>query len=70
MVHMQKTETYQYFSLSLLALNADLSNVLVIGSDGDITLKKGFSSSFPIAAMVYCKGHVEQDIRRKLRDLE
>ena len=70
MVHMQKkAETYQYFSSSLVSLNADLSNVVAIGSDRDVALRKGFSSSFPIATMVYCKGHVEQDIRRKLRDL-
>ena len=69
-VHMQKkAETYQYFSSSLVSLNADLSNVLAIGSDKDVALRKGFSSSFPIATMVYCNGHVEQDICRKLRDL-
>lgn len=65
----KKAETYQYFSSSLVSLNADLSNVVAIGSDRDVALRKGFSSSFPIATMVYCKGHVEQDIHRKLRDL-
>ena len=52
-----------------MSLNGDLSNVVAIGSDRDVALRKGFSSSFPIATMVYCKGHVEQVIRRKLRDL-
>lgn len=70
MVHMQKkVETYQHFLSLLVSLNADLSNVLVIGSDRDVALRKGFSSSFPIATMVYCKGHIEQDIQRKLGDL-
>ena len=70
MVHMQKkAETYQYFLSLLVSLNTDLSNVLAIGSDRDVALRKGFSSSFPIATMVYCKGHVEQDIQRKWGDL-
>ena len=70
MVHMQKkAQTYRYFLSLLVSLNADLSNVLAIGSDRDVAPRKRFSSSFPIATMVYCKGHVEQDIQRKLGDL-
>lgn len=65
----KKAQTYRYFLSLLVSLNADLSNVLAIGSDRDVALRKRFSSSFPIATMVYCKGHVEQDIQRKLGDL-
>ena len=32
-------------------------------------MRKGFSSFFPIATQLSCKGHLEQDIRRKMRDL-
>ena len=52
-----------------MSLNGDLSNVVAIVSDRDVALRKGFSSSFPIATMVYCKGHVEQDTQRKWGDL-
>lgn len=70
MIHKQtKAESFKYFGLSLVSLDADLSNILAIGSDRDVALRKGFSSSFPIASWLYCKGHLEQDIRRKIREL-
>ena len=40
-----------------------------MGSDRDAVLRKGFSSFFPTASQLCCKGHLEKDIRRKMRDL-
>ena len=58
MIHMQrKRETYQYFGSSLVSLKGDLSNVQAIGADRDIAL------------LLCCKGHVEQDIRKKMTTL-
>lgn len=70
MIHMQtKAESYKFFGSSLVSLDDELSNILAIGSDRDAALRKGFSSFFPIATQLCCKGHLEQDIRRKMRDL-
>ena len=64
-----KAERYKFFGSSLVSLDDELSNILAIGSDRDTALRKGFSSFFPIATQLCCKGHLEQDIRRKMRDL-
>ena len=64
-----KAESFKYFGLSLVSLDDGLSNILAIGSDRDVALRQGISSSFPIASWLYCKGHLEQDIRRKIREL-
>ena len=70
MIHMQtKAESYKFFGSSIVSLDDELSNILAIGSDRDVALRKGFSSCFPIATQLCCKGHLEQDIRRKMRDL-
>ena len=69
-IHMQtKAESYKFFGSSIVSLDDELSNILAIGSDRDVALRKGFSSCFPIATQLCCKGHLEQDIRRKMRDL-
>ena len=70
MIHMQtKAESYKFFGSSIVSLDDELSNILAIGSDRNVALRKGFSSCFPIATQLCCKGHLEQDIRRKMRDL-
>ena len=70
MIHMQtKAESYKFFGSSIVSLDDELSNILAIGSDRDVALRKGFSSCFPIATQLCCKGHLEQDIRRTMRDL-
>ena len=69
-IHMQtKAESYKFFGSSIVSLDDELSNILAIGSDRNVALRKGFSSCFPIATQLCCKGHLEQDIRRKMRDL-
>ena len=70
MIHMQtKAESYKFFGSSIVSFNDELSSILAIGSDRDVALRKGFSSCFPIATQLCCKGHLEQDIRGKMRDL-
>ena len=70
MIHMQtKAESYKFFGSSIVSLDDELSNILAIGSDRNVALRKGFSSCFPIATQLCCKGHLEQDIRHKMRDL-
>ena len=70
MIHMQtKAESYKFFGSSIVSLDDELSNILAIGSDRDVALRKGFSSCFPITTQLCCKGHLEQDIRRTMRDL-
>ena len=70
MIHMQtKAESYKFFGSSIVSLDDELSNILAIGSDRDVALRKGFPSCFPIATQLCCKGHLEQDIRHKMRDL-
>ena len=64
-----KAESYKFFASSLVSLDDELTNILAIGSDRDIALRKGFSSFFPISKQLCCKGHLERDIRRKMRDL-
>ena len=69
MIHMQtKAESYKFFASSLVSLDDELTNILAIGSDRDVALRKGFSSFFPISTQLCCKGHLEQHIRRKMRD--
>ena len=70
MIHMQtKAESYKFFGSSIVSLDDELSNIPAIGSDRNVALREGFSSCFPIATHLCCKGHLEQDIRRKMRDL-
>lgn len=70
MIHMQtKAESYKFFGSSPVSLDDELSNIMAIGSDRDAALRKGFSSFFPIGTQLSYKGHLEQDIRRKMRDL-
>ena len=45
MIHMQtKAESYKFFGSSIVSLDDELSNILAIGSDRDVALRKGFSS--------------------------
>ena len=64
MIHMQTKAVRRFVSL-----DDERSNTVAIGSDRDVALRKGFWSCFLIATQLCCKGHLEQDIRRKLRDL-
>ena len=59
MIHMQtKAESYKFFGSLLVSLDDELSNILAIGSDRDTALRKEFSSFFPIATQLCCKGHL------------
>ena len=70
MIHMQtKAESYKIFGSLIVSLDDELSNILAIGSDRDVALRKGFSSCFRIAKQLCCKGHLGQDIRRKMTKL-
>lgn len=62
--------TFQYFGNTLVELEPSLSDVLFIGSDRDAAIDKGFKQPFPIATLLACKTHVEDNIKTKLRDLE
>ena len=52
-IHMEtKAESYKFFGSSIVSLDDELSNILAIGSDRDVVLRKGFSSCFPIATQL------------------
>ena len=48
MIHMQtKAESYKFFGSSIVSLDDELSNILAIGSDRDVALRKRIFILFP-----------------------
>ena len=62
-------KTFQYFGNTLLECDRGLIDVMAIGSDRDPAMDKGFCQTFPIASLLACKKHVEDNIRVKLKAL-
>lgn len=50
-------------------MDRDLIDIMAIGSDRDASIHKGFSQTFPLAELLACQKHVEDNIKRKLKDL-
>ena len=65
----QDESVFCYFAQTIIACKNDLKSVLFVGSDRDRALINGMSNHFLIATNLYCKKHVEDDIRRKLATL-
>ena len=70
LVHTRKdVETFSYFGSTLTGLEPELRNIRFLGSDREYAVEKGMSTHLPIATWLACKGHVEDDCRRKGRSL-
>ena len=65
----QDTGQFRYFAQSLQEMNPDISNIRVIGSDRFNGFSTGFGAVCPIATVIVCKKHAEDDVDRKLTSL-
>lgn len=66
-VHQRKTsETYHFFSSSLITLMPSLDKLLAFGTDGENSLGMAFEQQFKYAIHLQCFRHLIQNIKRKL----
>ena len=65
----QDTGQFLYFAQTLQEVNNDVADILAIGSDRFKGYSNGFASVCPVARVIVCKKHAEDDIDRKLTSL-
>lgn len=65
----QDTGQFLYFAQTLHEVNNDIADILAIGSDRFKGYSNGFASVCPVARVIVCKKHAEDDINRKLTSL-
>lgn len=65
----QDTGQFLYFAQTLQEVNKNVGDILAIGSDRFKGYANGFASVCPVARVIVCKKHAEDDIDRKLTSL-
>lgn len=64
----RKRDAFSHVVANIVKLKPTLRNILFIGRDRDPALS-AFLDHMPLAVQLFCKGHVEDDIHRKLQVL-
>ena len=65
----QGSGQFTYFAQTLQEMNNGIGDILAIGSDRCQTYANGFAQICPVARIVVCKKHAEDDVCRKLIEL-
>ena len=66
----QDTGLFLYFAQTLQEVNNRIADILAIGSDCFKGYSNGFASVCPVARVIVCKKHAEDDIDQKLTSLD
>ena len=65
----QDTGQFLYFAQTLQERNRNVGDILAIGSDRFKGYANGFATVCPVARVIVCKKHAEDDVDRKLSSL-
>ena len=65
----QDTGQFLYFAQTLQEVNNNIGDILAIRSDRFKVYSNGFASVCPVAWVIVCKKHAEDDVDRKLTSL-
>lgn len=65
----QDAPVFGYFAQTLIGLKDECKYILFLGSDRDKALTNGMNKYLLVATNLYCKKHLEDDIKRKFSKL-
>ena len=65
----QDAPVFGYFARTMIGIKDDLKYILFLGSDRDKALTNGMNKYLLVATNLYCKKHLEDDIKRKFSKL-
>lgn len=71
LIHKHKDEeAFGYLASCLVRSRPNLSNIKAVGSNRNKAIKNGFQKHLPSAAVIICKKHFEDDMKRKMTELD